>query len=110
MKYIQKFENIEKNFKVGDYIIVTDTSHLDSVHDSEKVKYLLKNTVGRVTSINFSREEYTIEYDENIENFKRAKYRLIGNEFVFKEYSIRYATNKEIEDYKMELTTNKYNI
>lgn len=89
MKYLKKFESKILNYKEGDYIIL-----------------YYEDTVGKIKSIN--KNEYEDYKNYHVEVIFQNK--LISIPTVTYENIKRLATPKEIEDYKLEIQQNKYNL
>lgn len=117
MKYIKIYESIpipqisdsikESNFKLGDYVIAdNDTFRCENI----EVKNFLKNNVGIIMCI--AKRSHDIDYI-NIPSYiiestiNRIVFR---NSIVFYTEDIRLATSEEIEQYKLQKYTNKYNL
>jgi hypothetical protein len=100
MKYIKKYENINSDLKVGDYVLIKSTFSI------EKLKDFINKTIGQITQI-------------DIDNIVYVKYTKIPFELIqyFDANGGRYFQNKQIiefdkdiEKLKLKIDSKKYNI
>ena len=68
MKYIKKFENIDIEPEVGDYVLMR-INLIDSIKKDEINNYI-NNTIGQIIQIHPSTEEIRIRYDNIPDNIK----------------------------------------
>ena len=109
MKYLKKFENKTNNFKIGQYVVAENLPYT-YIQD---LKNFLNNNVGQITMIgdkdyiDNSYSKYYVKY-ENIP--KNLEYLFYKNQKESYTKNIRLATEEEIENYKLNKITNKFNI
>jgi len=85
MKYIKKFENIDNDYKVGDYL---------------KLRY--SSRIFKIIEINYKwNNPYKLEF---YLNGKLSNMNCINNDIE------RFATPLEIESMELKINTNKYNL
>lgn len=106
MKYLQKFNENIKIPIIGDYVVSTkqDYSPITS-----PITQFLKNNVGEIIDSIFSQKinYYQIKYNKIPENIKNY---FIDNQLYLKKSEVRFATSKEIENYLLKNTVDKFNI
>lgn len=98
MKHLKSYESKKEKIKNGDYVVALNFAGYD------KTKKYLINSVGKVifkkNAILYTK--YIVGYDFPIE--------ISSHTFAFYDDGIRLATTKEIEQYKLEKMTDKYNL
>ena len=114
MKYIQKFENYTDTPEIGDYIIMKIYA------GNEKWRDYINNNIGQVVDIKnsynyngtYSHKSVVIRYKNIPENLKHImSYNSNADEYTKKFMTHRiYAFAKTIEELKVRLTANKYNL
>lgn len=117
MKYIRTFENIEKEFKNGDYVIAYNfftNKHL-SHSEAFELKKFLESNVGIIKYSNINvNTRCDVEYINVPEDIKD----ILDNYGIFYDKNtiailktmLRHATEQEIEQYEIEKDSNKYNL
>jgi len=114
MKYLKQYEELtkaselESEYKIGDLIIANpnfSTRYTKDVIDffSTHIGEIISNHPEIAQSI---RAMYIEEIPDNYGN-KTNKY---FNTWYFKPNEIRKATTEEVEKYKLQMTSNKYNL
>ena len=117
MKYIKSFES-KKVYKIGDYVKIGFVFFVKN-----NIKDFLSKNIGQIVNIkniklnNRGTKIYLVKYTNVPKNIKTAIQFLdysidTPDEFIYglKQDEIELATKEEIEQYKLEQTTNKYNI
>lgn len=89
MKYLKNFESVSFGYNVGDYVIL-----------------YYEDTVGKIKSIN--KNDYEDYNDYHVEVIIGNK--LISIPTVTYENIKRLATTQEIEEWKLKIDSNKYNL
>jgi len=115
MKYIKKFENINKSPEVGDYVLMRSDSK------NKGFNIFINNNIGQVV-INIGTHLITIKYDNiNLNNQTRSKFFVYDNivESYVKTFNIDkvvvFSKNKEdienfIKNPDLYQSANKYNL
>jgi len=108
MKYIKTFENKNKVFKVGQYVIA------ENIPYKPNLKSFFNDNIGLIikkekytNSINVKITEYIVKYEnipDNIETY------FMKNSIHFYSDDLRLATEEEIEKHELNNITNKFNI
>jgi hypothetical protein len=113
MKYIKAFENIN-NYKVDDYVLINYDTNTKSLSD---LKNFVNNNIGKIMFIND--KSLIVQYNnipDKLKHFfddKSINTENIKNSIFFWNRGntiIRLATEEEIEKYKLDKISNKFNI
>ena len=127
MKYLKYFENIKKEPKVGDYILIGLNWKPGYLYKSENINYFTNTHIGKIYSIDDGviRVWYDLQpeqYDNDEYFLCWFKYRTIkGVKRYFFEFEYKYTIKaydktitedfyRKIEKYKMKMNADKYNI
>lgn len=107
MKHLKKFESNIKIFKDGDYVIGKDLDIKD-----KDLNYFLTNNVGEIVDDVRNRFNKTmfIDVPPELNGTGISMTDDGGGTFLFFDKEIRHATENEIEIYKFQKHTKKYNI
>jgi len=113
MKYIKTYENFKtvstNNFKVGDYVKIKETD-IKQYQENEKLKKFILSNIGIIKYISeyeYFNADVFVEYI-NIPN------NIIGffddNRYISDIKNLSIANESEIEEFKIKLKANKYNL
>lgn len=111
MKYIKKFEtheNINKDPKIGDYVIIKTT------HKKEIYNFITSN-IGKIVNANLPLDEVTVKYNNVPPELKQhfilntGRY---GDQYYVRMFPISYIKyiSKNEEELQLKLDTQKYNL
>jgi len=110
MKYIKTYEQTKKKYKKGDYVLIRNSVPGSSGQSAFKLPYgkIIKRHPGKAKD-NFI-DTYSVEIlFPNIEHWSYQPNEV--NWSNLPQYSIIYKlSNKEVEEIKIKLDTNKYNL
>lgn len=107
MKYLKTFEKIEQKFKVGDYVVAKNL-----MYDYELVHYM-KKTVTQIVKIitaGSTKISYIVKYNNPPIHLKEYFERDGSIDDNLDDHELRFATPEEIEKYKLDLISHKYNL
>ena len=115
MKHIKTFEGLfgfnkkKPKFNTGDYVVAINASY------SDEIKNYIENNAGKI--LNISNDGFvTVQYNKILDGYLRfnnTNFRPINSDKMFLHddaSQIRHATTEEIEQYKLEEITKKYNL
>lgn len=125
MKYIKTYENLQNEFEIGSYAIAHNyftNKHL-SKNESNELKNFLENTIGIIIDdsimirnigkikIESRRDIEYINIPKDIKNILETYDIKHGNNYIsILKTMLRHATPEEIEQYKIGIYINKYNL
>ena len=114
------FENLNREPKVGDYVICKEDNGIAWTEYTKKVENFINGSVGRIDKIRKTTKsnqpnKYTIQYFNVPSEIKKAFFTFGGKDL--KDYRIRILSRKEIvyfsnnkEDCEVYLSSKKYNL
>jgi len=112
MKHLKKFESIEDNPQIGDYVICED-----QYDDEEEIATFISQNIGQCIDINKGSQtdkiSYFIQYKNVPNNELFFEHTVINKNYtnvleMFLEEIIHFSKNKE--DLQIYLDVNKYNL
>ena len=102
MKYLKRFENNTSKYKVGKYIIIDRNIINIDIKIKNGSKIPSDSNIGKLFHVDKSYDENDCSFGINFSNGEKY-YIKIGE-------IVRTASKKEIEQYRLEIDTNKYNL
>lgn len=100
MKYIKTYEYENLSLKIGDYVLMT------TVNEHNILKDFLSKNIGLCVNIDEGISVKYLNIPKKIDFFFKTD----GSRRFQKRGFIRYATQKEIDEFKFQNTTIKYNL
>jgi hypothetical protein len=110
MKHLKKYENVEDELQIGDYVIL-DSSKILRYNYNKIIVDFLSNNIGKLTYIDIGLQKHKIYYNipQNIKD-ELKDYPITKNGIWYASLSdiLYHSTNKK--DLELYITANKYNI
>lgn len=110
MKYIKTFENVNLNYKVGDYAIFNydNVDYAHNVRMTDDLRTFLNNNAGEIITISIPELPWIeVRYDDIPDNIQ---YKFHSNNTILLWKDMIVATSSDSEDLEAYKQTKKYNL
>lgn len=107
MKYIKKFENLQTEPQIGDYVICKEIFFSEK---KEELNNFLKNNIGKYINYETSKPDfpYEVEYENIPEIIKKNNFGDDNCRYFTRDEILYFSSNED--DFESYIISNKYNL